>query len=192
MLNEKWSPSVILVDAEFLDGVAFDLIVNFERMLGRRIPPGALCRWLDCIALDGGLRPGENAVQALFIHGKGRGALKNFTPSSFAGELDGKAFRDNLGEFSLHSFPVEEVVAKDEFFLQSLAALLSAEETERLMVVADLDTYGPRVKSLCAAAPRGKEVTLFAMQPLSGRGFSQEILGYSLMSALGIRGDELR
>ena len=191
MHNEKWSPSVILADAEYLDRVAFDLIVNFERMIGRRIPQGDLCRWLDCVALDGGLRPGDNAVQALFIHGRDTAALRNFAPSSFADELDGKAFRDNLGEFTLHSFPVEEVVAKDDFLVQCLETLADAREVEHLMVVADLDTCGQRVKSVCAAAG-GKDITLFSMQPLSGRGFSQEILGYSLMAALGISGDELK
>jgi hypothetical protein len=34
-------------------------------------------------------------------------------------------------------------------------------------------------------------VTLFAMQPLEGGNFKQEILGYSLMNALGIKGNEL-
>ena len=36
-----------------------------------------------------------------------------------------------------------------------------------------------------------KNVTLLAMSPLMGTGFQQQILGYSLMSALGIRGDEI-
>ena len=37
-----------------------------------------------------------------------------------------------------------------------------------------------------------KRVTLFAMQPMDGGNFKQEILGFSLMSALGIRGEELK
>ncbi|MFR1987563.1 MAG: DUF6621 family protein [Prevotellamassilia sp.] len=57
MDNKQWAPSVILVDADYLDRVAFDLTVNFERMIGRRIPQADLCHWIDCIALDGGLRP---------------------------------------------------------------------------------------------------------------------------------------
>ena len=39
MENSKLSPNVILADADYIDKVAFDLSVNFERMLGRRIPP---------------------------------------------------------------------------------------------------------------------------------------------------------
>ena len=56
--NIKWSETVIIVDADFLDHVAFDLIVNFERMIGRRIPQADMAQWAVCAALDGGLRQG--------------------------------------------------------------------------------------------------------------------------------------
>lgn len=191
MTEAKWEESVILVDADFLDSVAFDLIVNFERMINRRIPAADLCHWLDCIALDGGLRPGGNALQAVFLHDRSRKAFKNFAPADFAADLNGKAFKDNIGEFALLSFPVEEVVSLADFFEQSLENILASAEVKRVMVVADLDKYGDRVKRLAAQA-EGKDITLFAMQPITGRGFSQEILGYSLMSALGIRGDEIQ
>mgnify|MGYP000490274815 FL=1 len=52
----SWSENVILVDGDYADKVAFNLIVNFERMIGRRIPKADTARWIDCIALDGGLR----------------------------------------------------------------------------------------------------------------------------------------
>ena len=44
----KWSENVIIADADFIDKVAFDLTVNFERMLMRRIPKADLARWIDC------------------------------------------------------------------------------------------------------------------------------------------------
>ena len=37
-----------------------------------------------------------------------------------------------------------------------------------------------------------KRITVFAMQPMEGGNFRQEILGYSLMNALGIRAEELK
>ena len=33
MQNKPWAPNVVLVDADFLDALAFDFTVNFERML---------------------------------------------------------------------------------------------------------------------------------------------------------------
>lgn len=189
--TSKWLSNVVLVDADYVDRVAFDLIVNFERMLGRRIPPADLGHWLDCIALDGGLRPGDNAVQAVFIHDKGKTRMDNFTPADLATELDGKAFTDRLGEFTLHAFAVEDVVSKPDFMAQALDDICHGEAVERVMVVADMDAYGTMMKAVCTSH-RDKDITLFAMQPLTGRGFAQEILGYSLMSALGISGDELK
>ena len=37
-----------------------------------------------------------------------------------------------------------------------------------------------------------KRITVFAMQPMAGGNFRQEILGYSLMAALGIKGEEIK
>lgn len=191
MTNSQWAENVILVDADYIDRVAFDLTVNFERMIGRRIPPADLCRWLDCIALDGGLRPDTGAtVQVLFLHSGDSDKLRHFQPGHYADELDGKAFRDHIAEFTLHSFPVEEVVTAEAFFEQSLTALCDAAEVKRLMVIGDMDNYAAGVKRICAATD-GKDITLFAMEPVTGRGFACEILGYSLMNALGIRAEEL-
>lgn len=191
MEQTKWAPNVVLVDADYLDNVAFDLTVNLERMIGRRIEQADLCHWIDCIALDSGLRPGDNEVQVHFLHSKQRDGLKYFNPSKFDADLNGLSFKDNLGHFSLFAFPVEEVVEKDEFVVQSLTMLADAKEIKRLAVVADMEAYGDRIRKICANT-EGKEICLFAMEPQSGRGFSQEILGYSLMSALGIKGEELR
>ena len=74
---------MILVDADYVDKVAFNLIVNFERMLGRRIPQADIARWIDCVALDGGIREGEHETQVVLIHQKGRGSLPLMpTPSN--------------------------------------------------------------------------------------------------------------
>ena len=105
-----WCENVLLVDADYLDRTAFDLIVNFERMINRPLPPADLCRWVDCVALDGGMQPGEQSTQVVFLHAKDKTALEHFRPSLFGTELDGVAFRDNLGEFVFQSFPVEEIV----------------------------------------------------------------------------------
>ena len=50
--NIKWSENIIIVDGDYIDHVAFDLIVNFERMLNRRIPAADFSQWVVNIALD--------------------------------------------------------------------------------------------------------------------------------------------
>jgi hypothetical protein len=191
-ISNMISENVILIDAEYADNVAFDLSVNFERMLERRIPKADLAHWLDCIALDGGIEPGANDLLVVFIHEKKNKSLDNFSPSNFESELNGKAFKDNLGEFSIESYPVaEDVTNKEEFFLEALKVIADNEKVKRIMLVPDIVTYGTKVKD-AIRSNKDKDITLFAMEPQQGRGFNQQILGYSLMSALGIRGEEIR
>ncbi len=192
MEQTKWSETVILTDAGYVDAVVFNLTVNFERMLNRPIPRADLAQWLVCVALDGGVEPGDNDIQAVLVHKKDKKALDNFIPSDFSSDLDGKAFNDGkLGEFRISSVQIENLVDADELFVQSLEALSAAKEIKRLIVIPDMEIYGARVREVLGRT-EGKDVTLLAMEPQAGRGFRQDILGYSLMSALGIRGEEFK
>lgn len=189
----QWSENVIIADADFVDKVAFDLTVNLERMLMRRVPKADLARWIDCIALDGGIREGENEVQVVLIHNKENTELENFTPAHYKEELDGKAFKDHLGEFSINTYPVEELVSKADFIAEAAQIACSQKEVKRVMVVPDdEETYAKVRHALKRIDDEGKRITLFAMQPMEGGNFRQEILGYSLMSALGINGEEIK
>lgn len=189
----QWSENVIIADADFVDKVAFDLTVNFERMLMRRVSKADLARWIDCIALDGGIREGENEVQVVLIHNKENTELENFTPAHYKEELDGKAFKDHLGEFSINTYPVEELVSKADFIAEAAQIACSQKEVKRVMIVPDdEETYAKVRHALKRIDDEGKRITLFAMQPMEGGNFRQEILGYSLMSALGINGEEIK
>ena len=196
--NTKWSRNVILVDGDYVDSVAFNLIVNFERMLGRRIPKADTARWIDCVALDGGMREQRDAdgeTQVIFIHSKDKPALDNFTPGSYEDDLNARAFKDTLGEFIMSSYPVEEEVVKhDDFFLDILKTVVNHKDVHRVMAIPNAE-HAPLWDALRHALrdvdDEDKRVTLFAMQPLEGGNFRQEILGDSLMNALGIKGSEL-
>ena len=189
----QWSENIIIANADFVDKVAFDLTVNFERMLMRRVPKADLARWIDCIALDGGIREGENEIQVVLIHNKENTELENFTPAHYKEELDGKAFKDHLGEFSINTYPVEELVSKADFIAEAAQIACSQKEVKRVMVVPDdEETYAKVRHALKRIDDEGKRITLFAMQPMEGGNFRQEILGYSLMSALGINGEEIK
>lgn len=195
--NTKWSRNIILVDGDYVDNVAFNLIVNFERMIGRRIQKADTARWIDCIALDGGMREerdSDGETQVIFIHSKDKTALDNFNPGSYETDLNAKAFKDTLGEFIISSYPVEEVVKHDDFFLDVLKTVVNHKDVHRVMAVPNAE-HAPLWEEIRHALrdidDEEKRITLFAMQPLSGGNFKQEILGYSLMNALGIKGDEI-
>ena len=193
-VKNNWSENVIVVDADYVDNVAFNLIVNFERIIGRRIPQADLARWLDCIALDGGVRNGENGLQVVMVHGKTKTQMENFTPANFANELNGKAFKDNLGEFAIGTYAVEDLVNATDFFLDVVQTVCAQSEVKRVMVVPNAENaelYEGLRRQMHRLDDDTKRVTVFSMQPLPGGNFRQEILGYSLMNALGIRSDEI-
>ena len=189
MNEQSWRKNVILVDADYVDKVAFDIIVNFERMIGRRIPQADMARWLECVALDGGLREGSHETQVVLLHKKDR--MDNFTPGTFS-ELDGQAFTGPLGEFLISCVIVEDMVTTDDLFVDSMQIIANAGEVERLIVVPDAERIYNKVREGLRHADPDKRVTVLTMQPAQGGQFRQEILGYSLMAALGIRGEEIK
>lgn len=190
-ISNMMSENVILIDSAYADKVAFDLTVNFERMLDRRIPKADLAHWLDCVALDGDIEPGENAIQVIFLHEKDKN-FANFTPADFDKEINGMAFKDQLGEFSMEAYSVaNDVTDMEEFYIETLRVLVDDEKVKNIILVPDMEKYGSAVTDFLKKKHKGTDVTILAMQPLVGNGFYQQILGYSLMSALGIKGSEL-
>lgn len=187
--------NVIIGDADYIDRVAFDLIVNFERIIGRRIPPADMARWLDCIALDGGIREGENKIQVVLIHKKSTTTLKNFAPSNLSTDLNNKAFKDHIGEFCISCLPVENIVSAQDFFIDVVKTICSEKETHRIMIIPDSEDdmlYDDLRLALRRMDDDEKRITVFSMQPMQGGRFQQEILGYSLMNAMGIKAEEIR
>lgn len=186
------SDNVILVDADYVDKVAFNLIVNFERMIGRRIPQADFAKWIDCIALDGGIREGEQETQVILLHDKQKKAMENFNPGIFE-ELNGKAFKDHLGEFLVNAYPIEDIVGSEQQFIDTLQLIRSQKEVKRMMVIpnAEAPYIYNKVRETLRKTDDDKRITVFTMQPMTGGNFQQEILGYSLMAALGIRSEEI-
>lgn len=189
--NTNITENIIVADADYLDVVAFNLIVNFERMLERRIPQADMARWAECVALDGGLRGTENAVRVVLVHDKKHDRMDNFKPSSFSEELDGHAFTGPLGEFTFNIVSTEEIVDKSSLICEVLTHFCEQKTVKRLMVVpADADIH--RVGQLLSRFDSdSRRTTLFSMQTVPGGAFRHELLGYSVMSALGIYADEI-
>jgi hypothetical protein len=189
----RWSENVILVDADYVDKVAFNLIVNFERMLGRRIPQADIARWIDCIALDGGVREGDHETQVVLLHSAEKQMMENFNPGIFA-DLSGKAFKDNLGEFLVNAYPTEDIVSSDQQFCYMLQLVCSQKDVKRVIVIpnSEQEYIYNKVRVTLKQVDDEKRITLLAMQPMPNWNFRQEILGYSLLAALGISSDEIK
>lgn len=189
-ISNMLSKNVILVDTSYIDKVAFDFSQNFERLLMREIPKADLALWLDCISLDGGIEPGENEIQVIFIYTDNK--FQSFAPSSLDAEIDGKAFKDNLGEFVMEAYKVaNDVTTVGEQFAETLRVLLDAKSVENILVVPNAELYGENIISILNKNEE-KQVSLFAIQPQEGKGFAHQQLGFSVVHALGISSDEIR
>ena len=198
-IPEAWSKNVILADGDHIDRVAFDLIVNFERMLERRIPQVDLAHWIDCVALDGGMRPKEEqgagskeqeTTQVILLHSKPK--LENFVPGDYTQELDGKAFKDDLGEFCISCVQVEEMTTMEDLFMESMRHLYSQPEVKNLMLISD-DSYLDQVLMDLhrTTIDSEKVINVYPMQPVINGRYNQPILGFSLMAAMGISSEEI-
>ncbi len=193
MKNEvKFSKTVMLVDAAFLNFVITDIKKNFERMLHHPLQDADLSELFVYLALDAGLTTGKNEVQVLLIYDEDSATLSHCHPSGVAEELNGTAFRDSaLGEFSFYSFQPEGMASLEDLYLESLTLLAGAKEVKKLVVISFNEEYGDKVSAILNKA-EGKEIVQFRMnEPGKETDYSWEILAYPVMQALGIRGEEL-
>ena len=194
--NTEWSENVILADADYMDGVAFNLTVNFERMLGRRVPPADTALWAECVALDGGVSPsnlpnGEKGVQVVLVHEREHTALKNFEPGNYTEELDGKAVQSRVGELVFNAVQTEDLAPKEQLMKDLLQLLCEQKAVKRLMVVVDDTMAGVLRPILQRNDSDERRTTLLTMQPIQGGAYRHVLLGYSLMAALGISSREI-
>lgn len=204
--KNTWSENVILVDCAYMDALLTDFTAHFSQAIGRPLGKADLCHWLDCLLLDAGVNQGGAQTFVAFIHQPKAQELACFQPARFK-DLHEQAFQDQLGEFVMSCYPVVGLTTTSQFMIESVRAALEATDVRRLLVVADMENYG---EELCQAvidaqkvlADKAREeqqtyqpksISLFTMRP-SGRQITnaqEVILGYSAMSALGIRSDEL-
>lgn len=213
--NIAWGENVIIADADYIDSVAFNLTVNFERMIGRHIPQADMAQWVECIAMDGGCRriadPKEQkktVTHVILVHSKEADEMHNFNPGTFdhtansGNILNGQAFTGEMGEFIFHTVAADESsdsMAKLDIIADVLSAMADIEQVKRIMLIPDLDDSNSPAFSILTPVLRfldrecqDKRITTFAMQPLTGMPSRTEILGYSLMAALGIRAEEIK
>ena len=80
----------------------------------------------------------------------------------------------------------------DELLTDSMQIIANAAEVKRLIVIPDAEHIYNKVRERLSHADPDKHITVLTMQPMQSGQFRQEILGYSLMAALGIRSEEFK
>ena len=187
----KLSETVVLIDAAFLNFVITDMKGYFEDTLQRSLQEIGLSILTTYLPLDAGITEGKNEVQFLFVYDKESGRLVHCRPSDLEKELNGVAFSSQFGEFSFAGVPCEEMVTREELFLDLLGIVSDSADVKKLIVISFNEEYGDKVRTALNAV-KEKEVIQFRMSEPDGVvEYHWEMLAFPLMQALGIKGDEL-
>ena len=188
----KFAEKVILIDAAYINKVTTDLSQHFGQLIGRELPKADLPIFLECVAMDAAIQPGENVLQVLFVYDKNQTKIDAFNPSDLKKELNDVAFKSQLGEFQLNTFEPSDMADKETFFLESVRLVADAKEVKHLVVVPDEMEYGDKLSEIFNKVDGKESIHVLGMNPPAfSDKYHWEMMGYAVLQALGIRSDEI-
>ena len=188
----KFAEKVILIDAAYINKVTKDLSQYFGQVIGRELPKADLAIFLECVAMDAAIQPGDNVLQVLFVYDKNESKMDAFNPSDLKKELNDVAFKSQLGEFQLNAFEPSEMADKETFFLESVRLIADAKEVKHLVVVPSESEYGDKLPEIFDKVDGKESIHVLGMNPPAPSDkYQWEMLGYAVLQALGIRSDEI-
>ena len=196
--NVKLAENVILVDVAYFNDVVKDLKRYFELQLGRPLQNIYVEEWASYLALDSGVRDKDNNIEVLVAHDSQTNKLLHCDPSDLNKDLNGVGYTNQLGEFTFTSVSSEGLVPRANLYLDLLNIALNSADVKRLMLVPFIDDYGAKLMEVLdeylrnADTENSKRLFLFNMdEPAHPLGCKWDLLGYSMMRALGIKAEEL-
>ena len=188
----KFAEKVILIDASYINKVTGDLSQHFGQMIGRELPKADLPIFLECVAMDAAIQPGENVLQVLLVYDNELTKMDVFNPSDLKKELNDVAFKSQLGEFQLNTFEPSDMADREAFFLEAVKLVADAKEVKHLVIVPSETEYGDKIPEILEKVDGKESIHVLGMNPLApSKAFSWEMMGYAVLQALGIRSDEI-
>ena len=188
----KFAEKVILIDAAYINKVTNDLSKHFGQVIGRELPKADLPIFLECVAMDAAIQPGDHTLQVLFVYDKSQSKMDAFNPGDLKKELNDVAFKSQLGEFQLNAFEPSDMADRGAFFLEAVKLVADAKEVKYLVVVPSETEYGDKLPEIFNKVDGKESIYVLGMNPLeSSDKFRWEMLGYAVLQALGIRSDEI-
>ena len=188
----KFAEKVILIDASYINKVTGDLSAHFSQMIGRELPKADLPIFLECVAMDAAIQPGENVLQVLLVYDKELTIMDAFNPGDLKKELNDVAFKSQLGEFQLNTFEPSDMADREAFFLEAVKLVADAKEVKHLVIVPSETEYGDKLPEILEKVDGKESIHVLGMNPLApSKAFRWEMMGYAVLQALGIRSDEI-
>lgn len=193
----KFSPNVILLDVTFLNELVSNARTFLSVRLGRELPDVDLPSWLTYLALDAGLREGDNEIQVLLVHDEATRKMKCCLPAELE-SLNGMACRTPLGEFIFSCVTTAQITDCEHLFLDLQTLAMDSADVQCLMLVPYHPRYGEQVEEelrKCLKEKSGEErlkAVYFTMsQPEKPLPCRWDYVIYSLAKAFGISADEM-
>jgi len=188
----KFAEKVILIDAIYINKVTTDLRQHFSQVIGRELPKADLPIFLECVAMDAAIQPGDHTLQVLFVYEKGWAKMDVFNPGDLKKELNDVAFKSQLGEFQLNAFEPSDMADREAFFLESVKLIADAKEVKHLVVIPSETEYGDKLPEIFEKVDGKESIHVLGMNPPTpSKNFQWEMLGYAVLQALGVRSDEI-
>lgn len=188
----KFAEKVILIDASYINKVAGDLSRHFSQMIGRELPKADLPVFLECVAMDAAIQPGENVLQVLLVYDKELTKMDAFNPGDLKKELNDVAFKSQLGEFQLNTFEPSGMADREAFFLEAVKLVADAKEVKHLVIVPSETEYGDKLPEILEKVDGKESIHVLGMNPLAtSKAYRWEMMGYAVLQALGVRSDEI-
>ena len=188
----KFAEKVIVIDAAYINKVTNDLSKHFGQVIGRELPKADLPIFLECVAMDAAIQPGDHTLQVLFVYDKSQSKMDAFNPGDLKKELNEAAFKTQLGEFQLNAFEPSDMADRVAFFLEAVKLVADAKEVKHLVVVPSETEYGDKLPEIFNKVDGKESIYVLGMNPLeSSDKFRWEMLGYAVLQALGILSDEI-
>ena len=188
----EFAPTVMLIDAVYLNQVVADLRAHFSHVLNRELPPADLACLLESIGLDAGLREKDLSIQVILLYDVHLPKLTDCIPADFEQELHNVAFKGQLGEFSLYSFQPSEMASREDLFIESLQLLGESKATKCILAVPDEASYGSTLDTYVKDMKGKNSISVFGMNPPKGTvHYDFQQLGFAILQALGVKPYEL-
>ena len=188
----KFAEKVILIDASYINKVTADLSRHFGQVIGRELPKADLPIFLECVAMDAAIQPGENVLQVLLVYDKENTRMDAFNPGDLKKELNDVAYKSQLGEFQLHTFEPSDMADREAFILEAVKLVADAKEVKHLVVIPSETEYGDKLPEIFDKVDGKDSIHVLGMNPpVPSDKFRWEMMGYAVLQALGVRSDEI-
>ena len=188
----KFAEKVILIDASYINKVTADLSRHFGQVIGRELPKADLPIFLECVAMDAAIQPGENVLQVLLVYDKENTRMDAFNPGDLKKELNDVAFKSQLGEFQLNTFEPSDMADREAFFIEAVKLVADAKEVKHLVVIPSETEYGDKLPEIFDKVDGKDSIHVLGMNPPAPSDkFRWEMMGYAVLQALRVRSDEI-